>query len=203
MKYLKRLILVFVLIIVTFIIYNFVSIFVLKQNYVNYFGYTYFNVGSGSMHPTIESDDIVIVKMGEVYKLNDIVTFPFQNSFITHRVVEIRDKVLITKGDANYIKDVPVNSDDVIGKVVFIWKKGGIVRKVLLAPRVLITFVITLFLIAITYSYDKDLFKKYRMRRLSKKKIREYKREIREKNKRGKIRKDKSKKTKVVSKKRG
>ena len=203
MKYLKRLILVFVLIIVTFIIYNFVSIFVLKQNYVNYFGYTYFNVGSGSMHPTIESDDIVIVKMGEVYKLNDIVTFPFQNSFITHRVVEIRDKVLITKGDANYIKDVPVSSDDVIGKVVFIWKKGGIVRKVLLAPRVLITFVITLFLVAITYSYDKDLFKKYRMRRLSKWKIREYKREIREKNKRGKIRKDKSKKTKVVSKKRG
>ena len=203
MKYLKGLILVFVLIIVTFIIYNFVSIFVLKQNYVNYFGYTYFNVGSGSMHPTIESDDIVIVKMGDIYKLNDIVTFPFQNSFITHRVVEIRDKVLITKGDANYIKDVPVNSDDVIGKVVFIWKKGGIVRKVLLAPRVLITFVITLFLIAITYSYDKDLFKKYRMRRLSKKKIREYKREIREKNKRGKIRKDKSKKTKVVSKKRG
>ena len=203
MKYLKRLILVFVLIIVTFIIYNFVSIFVLKQNYVNYFGYTYFNVGSGSMHPTIESDDIVIVKMGGVYKLNDIVTFPFQNSFITHRVVEIRDNVLITKGDANYIKDVPINSDDVIGKVVFIWKKGGIVRKVLLAPRVLITFVITLFLIAITYSYDKDLFKKYRMRRLSKKKIREYKREIREKNKRGKIRKDKSKKTKVVSKKRG
>lgn len=203
MKYLKGLILVFVLIIVTFIIYNFVSICILKQNYVNYFGYTYFNVGSGSMHPTIESDDIVIVKMGEVYKLNDIVTFPFQNSFITHRVVEIRDNVLITRGDANYIKDVPVNSDDVIGKVVFIWKKGGIVRKVLLAPRVLITFVITLFLIAITYSYDKDLFKKYRMRRLSKKKIREYKREIREKKKKEKLRKDKSKKTKVVSKKRG
>ena len=203
MKYLKRLILVFVLIIVTFIIYNFVSIFVLKQNYVNYFGYTYFNVGSGSMHPTIESDDIVIVKMGDIYKLNDIVTFPFQNSFITHRVVEIRDKLLITKGDANYIKDVPVNSDDVIGKVVFIWKKGGIVRKVLLAPRVLITFVITLFLIIITYSYDKDLFKKYRMRRLSKKKIRDYKREIREKKKKEKLKKDKSKKTKVVSKKRG
>ena len=203
MKYLKGLILVFVLIIVTFIIYNFVSIFVLKQNYVNYFGYTYFNVGSGSMHPTIESDDIVIVKMGDIYKLNDIVTFPFQNSFITHRVVEIRDKLLITKGDANYIKDVPVNSDDVIGKVVFIWKKGGIVRKVLLAPRVLITFVITLFLVAITYSYDKDLFKKYRMRRLSKKKIRDYKREIREKKKKEKLKKDKSKKTKIVSKKRG
>ena len=202
MKYLKRLFFIFVLIIVTFIIYNFVSICVLKQKYVNYFGYTYFNVGSGSMHPVIDSDDIVIVKMGDMYKLNDIITYRFQNSFITHRVVEVRDNVLITRGDANYIKDVPINSDDVIGRVVFIWKNGGIIRKVLLAPRVLITFVITLILIIITYSYDNDLFKKYRMRRLSKKKIREYKRVIRERNKKEKD-KNNSKKTKVMSKKKG
>lgn len=202
MKYLKRLFFIFVLIIVIFVIYNFVSIYVLKQKYVNYFGYTYFNVGSGSMHPVIESDDIVIVKMNDVYKLNDIITYRFQNNFVTHRVVEVRDNVLITRGDANYIKDVPINSNDVVGKVVFIWKNGGIIRKVLLAPRVLITFVITLILIIITYSYDKDLFKKYRMRRLSKKKIRDYKREIRERNKKEKE-KNKSKKTKVVSKKKG
>ena len=174
---------------IIFLLYCIFSINVLHRSYVNIFGYTYFTVGSGSMSPSILSNDIVIVNISNKYDVNDIVTFKYNEEFITHRIIEISNDKIITKGDANYIVDNPIHKDDIIGKVVLIWPRGGIIKKVLLTPRVVVMIIITLVLFMITYSYDTYLFKKFRMRRLSHEKIIVFKREIRERNRKERERK--------------
>ena len=43
--------------------YTLVSVKIFGKDYVSFFGYTYFAVASGSMSPTIETNDIIIVKI--------------------------------------------------------------------------------------------------------------------------------------------
>ncbi|MGC5325278.1 signal peptidase I [Brevibacillus sp. SYSU BS000544] len=78
---------------------------------------------SGSMSPTFDTGSIVAVKpvtFQEVAK-GDIVTFKdLEDRTITHRVIDIVDGKLITKGDANDGKDLdPVTSDRLIGEVQY------------------------------------------------------------------------------------
>lgn len=66
-------------------------------------------VQSGSMEPTINVDDVVVIQpvtMPEV-KVNDIVTYVDNDVYVTHRVVEILDdgQKLRMKGDNNNITD--------------------------------------------------------------------------------------------------
>ena len=167
----------------SFLVYCYFSFYVLKSDYVNVFGYTFFEVGSGSMSPTILSNDVIIVKLNENYQTNDIVTFYFDDSIVTHRIVKIFDDRIITKGDANNVRDLSIDKDSIIGKVVFVWKKAGIWKKVFMSPRVVILVIITLVLFIVTFSYDSHLYRKFRMRKLSKKKIRDMKKSIRERDK--------------------
>ena len=170
----------------SFLVYCYFSFYVLKSDYVNVFGYTFFEVGSGSMSPTILSNDVIIVKLNENYQTNDIVTFYFDDSIVTHRIVKIFDDRIITKGDANNVRDLSIDKDSIIGKVVFVWKKAGIWKKVFMSPRVVILVIITLVLFIVTFSYDSHLYRKFRMRKLSKKKIRDMKKSIRERDKKEK-----------------
>ncbi|MGE4284095.1 MAG: signal peptidase I [Clostridia bacterium] len=76
---------------------------------------------SGSMAPTFNTGSIVGVKSVpfEEIKVEDIVTFKdIDGKTVTHRVVEIAEGRLVTKGDANDgIDATPVTSERVIGKV--------------------------------------------------------------------------------------
>ncbi|MGD8192669.1 signal peptidase I [Brevibacillus ginsengisoli] len=78
---------------------------------------------SGSMSPTFNTGSIVAVKPVEFSDIHkgDIVTFKdLEQRTITHRVIDIVDGQLITKGDANDGKDTsPVSKDRVIGKVQY------------------------------------------------------------------------------------
>ncbi len=161
-----------------FLVYCYFSIYVLKSDYVNVFGYTFFEVGSGSMSPTILSNDVVIVKLGDTYLNNDIVTFRYGDNFVTHRIIEIDDDRIVTKGDANNVRDISVDKSSIIGKVVYIWKNVGIWKKVFLSPRVVVLVIITLILFIITFSYDSRLYKRFRKRKLSFRKIKRIKKEL-------------------------
>ena len=57
-----------VLLAVFFAVYNFVSLRILKKNYTNFFGYTFFEVASGSMTGTIDIGDVIIVKINDDFK---------------------------------------------------------------------------------------------------------------------------------------
>lgn len=186
-KVVVKIILVSLFIGLSFLTYCYFSLYVLKSDYVNIFGYTFFEVGSGSMSPTILSNDVIVVKLNENYQTNDIVTFRYGDSIVTHRIVKINGDKIITKGDANNIRDLSVNKDSMIGKVVFVWKKAGIWRKVFINSRVIVLVIITFVLFIVTFSYDSRLYKKFRMRRLSKKKIKDIKKDIRTRNKKERI----------------
>jgi signal peptidase len=79
---------------------------------------------SGSMSPTINMGDLVIVSPTnpENIKVNDIIAFRNEDKRVptTHRVIEITERGFKTKGDANEDPDSRiVKPNEVIGKVVF------------------------------------------------------------------------------------
>ena len=58
--------------VITLSVYIFVVSEVLKKDYVNIFGYTYFTVATDSMTGTIDINDIIIVKLDDDVNTNDI-----------------------------------------------------------------------------------------------------------------------------------
>ena len=141
---------VLLLIIIIVLIYNLIQITVLGKTYMNLFGYSIFQVKTGSMSGTIEVGDIVIVKLTKDVEKEDIITYEQEKILITHRIIEKQGNDLITKGDANNAEDKPITTDNVIGKVVYTVKNVEIWKKVLRTPEVYISIIITLTLFAIT-----------------------------------------------------
>lgn len=127
-------------------IYNNIQTKVLKNSYSSFFGYSIFEVQTGSMSSTINAGDWIIVKYQRSINLDDIVTYEQNGEFITHRVVEVYKETFVTKGDANNAKDEPISKKQVVGKVIKILPTFGILRSTLFNPMVLITLIITLYL---------------------------------------------------------
>lgn len=156
MKIITNIILAFLTIAVFFMVYSYITVNVLKKDYTNYFGYTFFEVASGSMAETINVDDLVMVKLGAKYDVGDIITYKSGKDYITHRIISIADNGLITaKGDANNVNDNNINPKDVIGKVIKIYPKIGVWRKVILTPKVILLMFATLVLFNFAFSYNK------------------------------------------------
>lgn len=132
-----NLLLVFISIIMMFGIYYIMQIKIEKKEYANMFGYTFFEVATGSMSPTIKVGDVVIVKITKNVNKNDVIVFKDENNFITHRLIETNQDELVTKGDANNSKDRKILKEQVLGQVIFIAPKVGIWKKVLLSPQIL------------------------------------------------------------------
>lgn len=128
-------------------IYNNIQINILKNDYSSFFGYSTFEVQTGSMSGEIEAGDWVIVKATKDIKLNDIITFKEGDEFTTHRVIEKYNDTYVTKGDVNNSKDEPITDEEIVGKVVNVLPHFGILRKTLFNPWVVISLIITLFLI--------------------------------------------------------
>lgn len=134
-------------------IYSFVSLNVLNKKYVNFFSYTFFQVGSNSMAPTITTNDILIVKLTKDIKKDDIVTFFSDDVVVTHRVIDINNDSYMTKGDANNTVDRPLNKDMIIGKVSKVIVNGGTWFKVITTPKIIVLICVTLFLFSLAFSY--------------------------------------------------
>lgn len=124
-----------------------------KQN-ANIFEYTAFEVVTGSMSGTIEIGDLVIVKITDSVEPDDIIVYQEEDHFVTHRVLEINGEKIVTKGDANSSKDLPISNKQVLGKVVAVIPKVGIWKKVLTTPSVLIAIIITVILITAIVYYN-------------------------------------------------
>lgn len=85
--------------------------------------YTPMVVISGSMKPTMQVNGVSIidksVKYSEV-KINDVIVFNTQYGLVVHRVVEITQEGLFTKGDNNADKDYwVITADKLVGKVIY------------------------------------------------------------------------------------
>lgn len=124
-----------------------------NKEYANIFGYSVFSTATGSMSPTMEKGDIVIVKIGEDVQNGDIITYKKDNAFITHRIVEIEGNTVIAKGDNNNIQDEPIKKDMIIGKAVSIINNVEVWKKVFSDINVIIPVIITVVLLVILVSY--------------------------------------------------
>ena len=148
------------IIIVTILIvigsYYIFQIKIQKKDYANIFGYTFFEIATGSMSPTINVGDVVIVKIGKEIRKNDIIVYNEENNFITHRVIEIENNTLKTKGDANNSEDKPITIDNVLGKVEKIIPKLGIYKKILNTPEILILIILLIIVFSIFFMYSSN-----------------------------------------------
>ena len=134
---------------------------ILKKDYADFFGYSIFEVQTGSMAKTINVGDWILVQITNDVKLNDIITYKLDGNFITHRVKAITDRnTYITKGDANRSEDDPVRRDQIVGKVTKIFAKFGILRKTIFNPLVLLALIITLFTCSILFNSNSKIKKK-------------------------------------------
>ena len=118
-----------------------------------------FNIVSESMEPTLEINDVVVVKMCEATQLQkgDIITFQQDGRIISHRILDItKDKKIIkfrTKGDNNEIPDSDlVPESQVYGKVVFSIKKIGKIISYIQNIRGLINIVFFVIIVYILVS---------------------------------------------------
>ena len=84
-------------------------------------------ITSGSMWPVLNEGDLVFIKgvPREVLKVGDVIVFRNESGpgFTIHRIVELDEKTLTTKGDANFDNDAPVKYENVIGRALT-WGKG-------------------------------------------------------------------------------
>lgn len=89
-------------------------------------------VGSGSMSPSIQTGDVIVVAKIDTDDLNigDIIQYMADGYTVTHRIVDVMEtengRLFVTKGDANELPDDPISEDRVIGKVIFVVPKVGL-----------------------------------------------------------------------------
>ena len=157
LKILKKVIvdlIIFVLCVIAIIvIWGFVQLNVQKKDYINIFGYSVFSTETGSMSPTMEKGDIVIIKIGDEIREKDIITYKKENVFITHRIEKINEDSIIAKGDRHNTEDEPIKKDDIIGRVVFIINDVEVWKKVFTDINVIIPICITVILFILLVSY--------------------------------------------------
>lgn len=108
-------------------------------------------VKSESMYPTLNINDIVIIRKSDIYEVGDIITYSYENKYlITHRIVGKHENLFVTKGDNNNSEDEKkVEIQNVKGKVVFIInkeKKLLIIGLIIVIPIIFISFKYLLFM---------------------------------------------------------
>lgn len=134
-------------------IWVFIQLNVQHKQYTDIFGYSVLSTETGSMSPTIEKGDIVIIKIGDEIRENDIITYKKDNVLVTHRIVNINGDSIIAKGDYNNTEDEPIKKDEVIGKEVCIINNVEIWKKVFSDVHVIIPISITVILFILLVSY--------------------------------------------------
>lgn len=162
MKILKRVIstILFILLSLLFIynIYNFICISVLKHKIAPVNGYVALDVVSGSMEPTIHIGDMIIINTKDKdYEKDDIVTFYDQEgSLVTHRIIAINSRQMITKGDNNNSPDPVITHDKIVGKYVLKINNGRKIVSALKSPFAMIIILIIGILMCVFVSINKN-----------------------------------------------
>ena len=105
------------------------SVFVMVLRFLgetpSVFGYCFYYVLTESMEPEIDSGEMILGKRTdpEQLQVGDVVTYlgdtgSLHGKVITHKIVEIEDDIITTKGVANDIPDPPIHSSQVLSKYV-------------------------------------------------------------------------------------
>ena len=182
-KFIYSIITIFVIALLVISAYCLIQRYILNKNHAEVFGYTFFQIQTGSMSGTIEIDDIIIVKITDDVHEKDIITYTDNDSIITHRLITENGNTLITKGDANNTEDKPIERKQVIGKVEKIFSGLGTWIKVFTDWKVIACIVVTFLFLGLAIS-DEDKNKKRRRKHSLWNGVKNWFNHIREKNSR-------------------
>ena len=158
-RWIFDIILFIILAIALIMAYNHIQINIKGNTYTTMLGYSAFEVATGSMSNTIEIGDVILVKLiepNETLSENEIVVFTQDTTLVTHRIIKINGDQIITKGDANNTQDDPISRGQIIGKVVKIIPDVKMWKEIILTPKLLIPTSISILLLWIFFSYDKE-----------------------------------------------
>lgn len=158
-----------IIMIVVFIImliagYCFLQVNMFNKEYINVFGYSIFQIKTGSMEDKLKVGDIIIVDIidsKDILKEEEIISYIEEGKIITHRIVEIDENSIITKGDANNTTDDPIERKQVIGKVIKTIPNVQIWTQVLKTKEVYTMIIITIVLFVVTFSINTEKVEKY------------------------------------------
>ena len=84
------------------------------------------SITSGSMWPSLKKGDLILIKGVESQdevKIGDVIVYTNAKGFTIHRIVEIDGDTVITKGDANNVKDAAISFDKIVGKPLYLGEK--------------------------------------------------------------------------------
>ncbi|MEG0275637.1 MAG: signal peptidase I [Coprobacillus sp.] len=144
------------------ILFVLLMIVVIPLSVPKVFGFSIYNVLSDSMEPTILTGSLIYVKAVDTQTLKpqDIISFYAKsNTIVTHRITNIEDNSITTKGDYN--KDIDLtklNPSNIIGKVMFSIPILGYIYEIfgniggMTGLFVVLLFIMLLWL----YSYNKE-----------------------------------------------
>ncbi len=114
---------------------------------------------TGSMVPTLNVNDVVVVKSSDSYSVGDIVVFQKDGDMVIHRLIEYDEAegMIKTKGDANNVDDGYTSIDAVKGKYLFkIGFIGVIVNAVKSLPGMIIILGFAVFLMIRSFRNEKE-----------------------------------------------
>lgn len=111
-----------------------------------------YKVLTGSMEPKLHAGDYILVLKTRNYKKGDIVTYSKEGYYITHRIVKINNKKVITKGDANNTNDEEIKKNKIIGKCIY---KSKMLNFVINYKFFIISIFLLIYLISLIISNNK------------------------------------------------
>lgn len=121
------------------------------------FGYGGAVVLSGSMEPTIMVDELIIVKEEPIYKVGDIVVYQNGKIPVVHRIVNMADGILTTRGDANNVDDAPIELSQVKGRVIAHIPYVGTLVRILKTPVATILLILgAVLMVELPYMKEKE-----------------------------------------------
>ena len=90
------------------------------------FGELRLRVSGSSMLPALWPGDLLVIRRAPLAELSrgDLVLFLRQGRFFVHRVLEVSASGLLTRGDALAAPDPPVSPQELLGRVISIWRNG-------------------------------------------------------------------------------
>ncbi|MEA1937134.1 MAG: signal peptidase I [Patescibacteria group bacterium] len=89
------------------------------------------SITSGSMWPALKKGDLVLIagvdkselEVGDIIVYENSIKSKQVEAFTIHRIVELNEESLKTRGDANNISDKPIKYEKVVGKMVNVFGK--------------------------------------------------------------------------------
>ena len=121
------------------------------------FGYGCAVVLTGSMEPTIMTDDLIFVRAETEYDVDDIVVYQSGRMLVVHRIVDIDGDMVTTQGDANNVADEPVDISRVKGLVIGQVSGLGAAVRFLKNPVITIALAVAAFLsVEMPYRKEKE-----------------------------------------------